>query len=130
MTLTSVIEVFLSGLLAVIAKFIIDFLNVKREEAKIKTDSELARKYIDMVTKTVTNCVIATNQTYVDSLKNKNAFDKKAQEEAFNMTLNAVSKILSEEVISYLDEFTGDANKYIITLIEAEVARKKSEKGS
>jgi len=36
-----------------------------------------------MLDDTITKCVIATNQTYVDSLKDKNAFDKAAQEEAF-----------------------------------------------
>jgi hypothetical protein len=36
-----------------------------------------------MATDTITNCVIATNQTYVNSLKEQGKFDEAAQKEAF-----------------------------------------------
>ena len=34
-------------------------------------DSDTADKYIAMLTDTITNCVVATNQTYVDALKER-----------------------------------------------------------
>ena len=128
--MTTALEGLLVAIIGVIGKFIIDFLNAKREEIKIKTDSELARKYIDLVTDTVARCVAATNQTYVDSLKNQSIFDKDAQTEAFNKSFDAVLTILNDDAIKYLDEFTGDAERYIETLIEAEVAKQKQDKGS
>lgn len=128
MTLTAALEIFVVGLLTVLGKFVIDFLNAKREEAKMKTDNELARKYIDMAADTVAQCVAATNQTYVDSLKNKEIFTKEAQTEAFNKSLEAVLTILNNDALKYLDEFTGDAEQYLTTMIEAEVAKQK--KGS
>lgn len=128
--LQNALQIFLLGLLTIIGKFIIDWIRVKQEEIKLHSKNELANKYIDMVTQTVTNCVIATNQTYVDNLKNQDIFDKEAQKEAFNKTLNTVLAILSDDVVSYLDEFTGDAEQYLTTLIEAEVAKQKQEKGS
>lgn len=128
--MTAVLQGFLIALLTVLGKFVIDFLNAKREEAKIKTDNELARKYIDLATDTVAHCVAATNQTYVDSLKNKDIFNKEAQKEAFNKSLDAAMSILNEDAIKYLNDFTGDAEQYLTTLIEAEVAKQKQEKGS
>lgn len=127
--LTNALEVFLMGLLTVLGKFIIDWINIKREEVKLRTENELTQKYLDMAANTVINCVIATNQTYVDSLKNRDAFTKEAQLEAFNKTLEAVTSLLGTEALTYLNELTGDANKYLTTLIEAEVAKQK-QKGS
>jgi hypothetical protein len=36
-----------------------------------------------MLTDTITKCVIATNQTYVETLKKEGKFDLEAQEVAF-----------------------------------------------
>jgi hypothetical protein len=73
------------------------------------------------VENTVTNCVIATNQTYVEALKKNNAFTAEAQKEAFNLTYNAVMAILTEDAKEYLAEIYGDVAAYITNKIEAEV---------
>lgn len=74
-----------------------------------------------MVYQTVVNCVIATNQTYVNSLKKSGKFDSEAQKEAFNRTMEAILSILSQETQDYIAEMTGDLNTYLTQLIEAEV---------
>ena len=71
-----------------------------------------------MIFDTVTACVIATNQTYVNSLKEQGKFDEK---KAFDMTMSAVLDILSNDVKKYMEEFTGDLNAYLTNLIEAQV---------
>ena len=78
-----------------------------------------------MLAQTITDCVIATNQTYVEALKNKNAFDKDAQIEAFRMTYEAVLNILSDDAKEYLQQAMGDFEGYIIQKIEAEVSANK-----
>ena len=78
-----------------------------------KLDNELAKKYISLLSSTITNCVIATNQTYVETLKKQGKFDAEAQKEAFNMTLNAVMALLTDEAKQYLSEIYGDLNTYI-----------------
>lgn len=127
-TLTAALELFLTALLTVLAKFIISFVNAKISEIKLKTQNDLLNKYLDMVNKTVEDCVIATNQTYVEALKNQNMFDAEAQKEAFNKTFEAVKSLLSEEAIAYLTEMAGDADLYLSTLIEAEVNKNKGSK--
>ncbi len=123
--LTQIIEICIIPLLGILTKYLVDFLNTKRLELNTKIDNELAKKYTDMVMETVTACVIATNQTYAESLKQSGSFDKEAQEQAFNMTLNAVLTILSEDAKEYIAEATGDINTYLTKLIEKEVNANK-----
>ena len=78
-----------------------------------------------MLGDTIEKCVIATNQTYVNSLKEQNAFDIEAQKNAFKMTADAVMSILSEEAICYISCFVEDIEKYIEQCIEAAVNKNK-----
>lgn len=127
-TLTAALELFLTALLTVLAKFIISFVNSKIQEAKQKTENEISHKYLDMINKTIADCVIATNQTYVEALKDKNMFDAEAQKEAFAKTFTSVKSLLGQEAINYLTELTGDVDLYLSTLIEAEVNKNKGSK--
>ena len=113
-------------LLGLITKYMVQFFAIKNEELKEKTDNEMFKKYFDMLNKTITNCVIATNQTYVDALKDKNAFTAEAQKEALQKTYNAIMAILSEDAKDYLTNATGDLQGYIMNLIEAQVKENKS----
>ena len=109
-----------------LTKFAIDFLAAKRDEIKAKTDSELARKYLDMLTDTITRCVITTNQTYVDALKKEGKFDEEAQKIAFQKTILSVQSVLTDDAKKYITSLTGDLDSYLIQLIESEVAKNKT----
>lgn len=119
--LTQIFQICVIPILGILTKYLVDYLNAKREELKVKTDNEVASKYIDMISQTITDCVIATNQTYVDSLKASGSFDKEAQEKAFNSTLEAILAILSDDAKDYIANITGDMNAYLINQIEATV---------
>lgn len=123
--LPQLFELCIFPLLGMLTAYIVTFLRSKKEEIKQKSKSETAKKYADMLTDTITTCVIATNQTYVDSLKSQNAFDAQAQKQALQMTLNSVLTILSDDAKVYLKEFYGDLNQYIINRIESEVRTTK-----
>lgn len=120
-----IVQVCLIPLLGILTKYLVDYLQAKRDELKSKNQSETAKKYIDMVHDTVTKCVIATNQTYVDALKKNDAFTKENQEEAFDRTMGAVLAILTTDAKDYIAEATGDLNTYLTQLIEAEVNKRK-----
>ena len=141
--INQIFQVCIVPLLAVLTTYLVKYIDakkdeliVKKEEANANKENMLADKYIKMLADTIKACVIATNQTYVDSLKDKNAFDGEAQKEAFKKTSDAVMLILSQEAKDYLSTIYGDLNQYIITQIEASVnANKKkpvenNEKGS
>ena len=97
------------------------FLNAKKRQVQEKTDSELAHKYLNMLEDTIMKSVISTTQTYVDALKDKNAFDADAQKTAFKMSYDAVVKTLTEEAKTYLTTIISDLESYISTRIEYNV---------
>ena len=80
-----------------------------------------AAKYIKMARETVAACVTATNQTFVETLKQQGKFDKESQEEAFRRTKDAVLSILTTDAQTYLIELVGDIDVYLNSLIEAQV---------
>ena len=108
-------------LLGILTKYFISFLETKKEDLIKQQDTELKKTYIELLTNTIETCVIATNQTYVEALKNQNAFTPEAQKKAFEKTKEAVFAILSEEAQKYLTQVYGDLNKYITTQIEQQV---------
>lgn len=124
--ITNIFQVCIIPLLGVLTTFIVKWLNAKMGEIKATTDDVLLTKYMDMLAETITDCVIATNQTYVNALKQKNEFGIDAQKEAFSMTCNAVMAILSEDAKEYLQNAVGDLETYIVKKIEAEVNLNKT----
>ena len=123
--ISEIINVCIIPLLGVLVTYLVKFINAKSKELEAQTDSAIAKKYISMLSNTITNCVIATNQTYVESLKKQGKFDAEAQKEAFQMTLNAVLAVLSDEAKEYLTAIYGDLNAYITNQIEATVNQNK-----
>lgn len=119
--LYQILEVCVIPLLGVLTAHIIKFINIKSNEIQNKVDSEIGDKYIDMLADTISACVIATNQTYVEALKKQNAFTPEAQKEAFTLTYNAVMSVLTDEAKVYLTAIYGDLTAYITNKIEAEV---------
>ena len=123
--LTQIFQVCIIPLLGVLTTFIIKWINVKSNQIQKNNDNALANKYIQMLTDTINSCVIATNQTYVESLKKQGKFDAEAQKQAFEQTTQAVLTILSQEAKDYLANIYGDLDKYITNMIEAEVNKNK-----
>lgn len=117
----TILKICVLPILIVLTKFIIDYLAAKRDEIKAETDNEIAQKYIDLIYETVKKCVLATSQTFVDSLKANGEFDEEAQKEAFKRTMDAVLLILSDDAKEYITEMTGDLEVYLTQLIEAQV---------
>ena len=124
--LAQIMEIVVIPLLGILTAYIVKIVNAKIEEISASHKNEFEKKYIDMLNDTISDCVIATTQTYVESLKKQGRFDAEAQKEAFNQTYSAVMGILSEEAKKYLNEAIGDLNLYITQKIEAEVSINKT----
>lgn len=123
--LPQLFEVVIIPLLGVLTGFLIKYINIKSKEMSANTDDTLTQKYITMLSDTVSACVLATNQTYVESLKKEGKFDADAQKIAFEMTYKAVIDILGDEAKKYLVEVCGDLDTLLTTKIEAEVNNNK-----
>lgn len=130
--LSQIFEVCIVPLLGILTTFLVSFIKTKKEEVlnKISADKteeqkKTLEKYLNLVETTVVECVQATNQTYVETLKAEESFDAEAQKVAFNKTLESVLSILSDDAKEYLTEIFGDLNTYLTNLIESKVNTSK-----
>ena len=112
-------------LLVVLSGYFIKFIKTKENEINMQVDNDLHDKYVSMLSETITECVSATTQTYVDSLKQAGKFDAEAQKEAFNKTFYAVMGVLTEDAKDYLATIYGDLTVYVTNRIESEVRAQK-----
>ena len=100
---------------------LIFYIDNKIEEEKKKSDSDVTDKYLTMLQSTIEDAVLATTQTYVEALKNKNMFDKEAQQQAFKLTYDAIMKVLTDDAKKYITSAVGDLETYITNKIESTV---------
>ena len=120
-----IFELCIVPLLGILTAYIVSYIRAKINELTEISQNDTLDKYLNMLAETVSKCVIATNQTYVEALKKQGKFDAEAQKKAFTMTLNAVMNIMGKEAILYLNGACGDLSIYISNLIEAEVKAQK-----
>ena len=123
--LEEVCKVCLIPLLGALTGYAIKYLRTKEEVAIAACESELGDKYIAMFFDTVSSCVSATTQTYVDSLKASGSFGADAQKIAFEKTFQAVKASLTEDAKEYLATIYGDLDVFLTAKIEAEVKAQK-----
>lgn len=120
-----IFELVVFPLLGIGTTYLIILINAKIKELKKQSDNDLEKKYLDMLNNTITDCVLATNQTYVNELKKQGKFDLDAQKIAFQKTYENVMALLTDEAKKYLSEALGDLQTYVNNKIEAEVLLNK-----
>lgn len=113
-------------LLGILTKYLIALITEKINAISTQKNDVLFTKYMTMVNETITDCVLATNQTYVNVLKAEGKFDLEAQKVAFSKTYEAVMAILSEDAKQYLISAIGDLDKLVTDKIEAQVVAVKA----
>ena len=86
----------IEALCAILGIVLIRLLHNFATKAKQEVKNEKASFYIDLLEKSIQDAVSATNQTYVDALKEQGKFDESAQKFAFNKTKKAVMDVLVE----------------------------------
>lgn len=123
--LNQIFQVAIIPLIGAGALYLTVLISAKTKEIKEKTANEKAKEYLDMLNETISHCVLATTQTYVEALKNKNVFDADAQKIALNKTYTAVIDVLTDDAKKYLNKIINDLDEYIYNRIEAEVAISK-----
>ena len=112
-------------LFAILTKYLVAWIEIKIGELTEQKNDAQFTKYMTLLQDTVISCVIATNQTYVDTLKAQGKFDLEAQKVALQKTYDAVMAILTEDAIKYLNSVLGDFDAYVNTMIESQVNLQK-----
>lgn len=123
--LTQIFEICIIPLLGALCTFLIAFIRKKSKVLQEKTNNELLDRLIIQTEEIVVTCIKATNQTYVESLKDKNAFNAEAQKVAFKKTYETILSMLSEDAKKMLTDNYGDITQYITTLIESKINQSK-----
>ena len=124
--LEQIFELVIYPVLSAAGIYLTYLASVKIKELKQKTNNETLNKYLDMLNVTISNAVLATTQTYVDTLKKQGKFDAEAQKVAFKQTYDAVMQVLTDDALVYLTTCVGDLTVYITNQIEANVLLSKT----
>ena len=124
--LAQVFELVVYPVLSITGVYLTYLISVKIKELKQKTNDETAQKYLNMLDVTIQNAVLATTQTYVESLKKQGKFDAEAQKLAFKQTYDAVMNVLTTDAVKYITVIVGDLETYVTNKIEANVKLSKS----
>lgn len=96
---------------------------VKHLSTKTKLDK--TQEYIKEATDAVVLAVSEVSQTYVDSLKSKGVFDKKAHIKAFQDAKAKAISIISEEAKKAIGTVYNDFDFWLELIIEAKVKELK-----
>ena len=118
-------EIVIIPLLGALTIYAVKWINAKTKKLSKEIDNETLNKYLKMLSETITKCVIATNQTYVETLKKQGKFDEEAQKIAFQKTYEAVIAIINDDAVEYLTAAVGDVETFLMESIEAEVNENK-----
>lgn len=124
--INEILQTVIVPLLGVLTVYLVKVISKKMTSLAEESKNDILSKYILMLKDTVVDCVEATNQTFVDSIKESGKFTPEAQKVAFERTLNTVMDILSDDAKTYLTEAFGDLEAYITALIESTVKRVKT----
>lgn len=116
-----IFELIIIPLAGILVGFLVKYLKIKSDDICAKIENDNLQKYLNMLNNTISQCVIATNQTYVEALKKEGKFDLEAQKIAFDKTKTSILQLLSQEAKVYLTTAIGDLDSYINNIIEAEV---------
>lgn len=88
-------------------------------------DQEL-KDMMNSLIEVVRNAVLEVYQTYVQELKDKDIFDKEAQNLALNRALQLIKENIPEKVFEWLKSNFKDYEGYIESLIEAQIGALKN----
>lgn len=109
----------------VLTGYAVDFIRKAGENIATKTDNIKIQTYAKEIADAVADSVAATNQVYVDTLKNKGEFDAQAQKEAAARALDACIASISPAAADFIQEVYNDLETYLANRIEAEVRKQK-----
>ena len=126
--LTNILKVVLIFMSFAISYGICRFANARTKQIESITGYE----YSDVlwrIESIVENCVIETNETFVNKLKEKGEFTKEKQIEAFNKTFETAYSEISNGMIELMEDEGVNVANLLTTLIEKMVKLRKGYVG-
>lgn len=120
----------LTVILPVVATYVVNLIKVKIKESNIifeKTKNQNLEDLVKGALTDVMDSVLYVNQTYVDTLKASDSFDKESQKLAFNKAYEKALYLISDNAKSAIEELYGSFEEWLETKIETSVNIAKKE---
>ena len=116
-------------ILPVVAAYVVNFIKVKIKESTViaeSTNSEHMSNLVKDALSDVMDAVLYVNQVYVDALKQKGEFTKKAQNEAFNRAYVEAMNMISDGSKEVITQLYGSFDNWLKLKIETSVHMAKN----
>lgn len=111
----------------ILASYAVKALKEWADSKSVAIDNEIVAGYLTDITEIISQAVISTTQTYVDSLKAQGKFDSEAQNIAFEKTKTTVLTLLAEDAKEFIANMYGDVDLWLDTKIEQIVKETKTQ---
>lgn len=119
-----VLYVVIIAVVPVLAKYIVDLLNSKREEINARAESFAFQDAILRAIQLVQDAVDTTSQTYVEALKKEGKFDSESQKKAMDMTIQSVEKLMDKDMKDLINTVYLDFDEWVRVQIESYIKNK------
>lgn len=117
--LNQVLYVLIVGILTVVTKYVVSYLNEKKQAIKDNlTENEFQNTMLKAV-EVIERVIETTSQTYVDALKKQGKFDEAAQEEALKRTIVDIMTLLPSEAKALIEVTYNDVDKWVRNYVES-----------
>ena len=119
-----VLYVVIIAVVPVLAKYIVDLLNSKRDEISARAESFAFQDAILRAIQLVQDAVDTTSQTYVEALKKEGKFDSESQKKAMDMTIQSVEKLMDKDMKELINTVYLDFDEWVRVQIESYIKNK------
>ena len=116
-TLTLITQISIIPLIMIITAIVI--ILIKRGKNKILTnvEDEDIKVIVEVTEDSITDTIASASNAYINSIKDKNAFDKETQKEAITAVKQEVSDTIQQEIIENLPTVTQSLANHMVNEI-------------
>ena len=125
--LQNLLYVVITGVVPILATFLVKFIKTKIEEKIQVIDNTYVKETITEATTIITNCVQSVTQTYVDNMKKLGTFTVAEQKIALDKALTQAKELLTTDAVNLIADKYTDLDAFITTIIEAYIQSTKTK---
>ena len=123
--LMELLYVVLIGTIPIVSKYLTQQIDVKKNEILKADKTKDFQHSIDGAMSLVEKVVDYVSQTYVDALKKEGKFDAAAQQNAYNKAVDALEKLMDDDMKRVLIDVYGDLATWMKVAIESYIKNNK-----
>ena len=123
--LMELLYVVLIGTIPIVSKYLTQQIEAKKNEILKNDKAKDFQNSIDGAMSLVEKVVDYVSQTYVDALKKEGKFDAAAQQNAYNKAVDALEKLMDDDMKRVLIDVYGDLATWMRVAIESYIKNNK-----